>query len=181
MSETPARPDTLNEIGVLRRREIEARIVAPLIERFGQEFGHERVVELAREVVIEVAQTQGAAMAEMLGANDLSTFVDSTEAWTRGGALETNVIEQTPTRYAFNVTRCQYAEMYRELGMADLGALDELQPRCDDDPRLQPRDHLQADANVDGWRVALRLRLRTPRERTPRHPRVAPTTRRGSW
>ena len=123
MSETPARPDTLNDIGVLRRREIEARIVAPLIERFGQEFGHDRVVELAREVVIGVAQSQGAAMAEMLGANDLSTFVDSTEAWTRGGALETDVIEQTPTRYAFNVTRCQYAEMYRELGMADLGAL----------------------------------------------------------
>jgi len=28
-------PDTLNDIGVLKRREIEARIVAPLLERLG--------------------------------------------------------------------------------------------------------------------------------------------------
>ena len=26
------------------------------------------------------------------------------------------------TRFAFNVKRCQYAEMYRDLGKADLGA-----------------------------------------------------------
>lgn len=116
------RPDILNEIGVLKRREIEARIIAPLIERFGEEFGHERVVELTREVVVDVAKQQGGAMAAALGANDLSTFGGSMEAWTRGGALETEVLEQTSTRYAFNVTRCKYAEMYRELDMADLGA-----------------------------------------------------------
>ena len=55
------RPDTLNDIGVLKRREIEARIVAPLIERFAQEFGEEQVLELARETVVDVARTQGAA------------------------------------------------------------------------------------------------------------------------
>lgn len=119
---TSERPDTLNEIGVLKRREIEARIVAPLLDRFADEFGEERVRELAAEVVIDVAKTQGASMAELLGGNDLSTFGDSMEAWTRGGALELDVVEQTATRFAFNVTRCKYAEMYRELGKADLGA-----------------------------------------------------------
>ena len=40
MESTPdnQKPDTLNDIGVLKRREIEARIVAPLIERFAEEF-----------------------------------------------------------------------------------------------------------------------------------------------
>lgn len=116
------RPDTLNSIGVLKRREIEARIIAPLLARMGEEFGHDRVTELAGEVIVEVAQNQGAAMAEMLGANDLAAFADSMEAWTRGGALELEVVEQTENRFAFNVTRCHYAEMYRELGMAELGA-----------------------------------------------------------
>jgi len=116
------RPDTLNEIGVLKRREIEARIIAPLIERFGEEFGHDRVVELTREVVVDVAQKQGAALAGVMGGKDLVHFADSMEAWTRGGALETEELEKTPTRFAFNVTRCKYAEMYRELDMADLGA-----------------------------------------------------------
>ena len=121
-SNSPERADTLNEIGVLKRREIEARIVAPLLERFAQEFGAERVYELARDVVVGVAQDQGAAMAGMLGGNDLETFAASMEAWTRGGALEVDIVEQTDDTFAFNVTRCQYAEMYRELGMADLGA-----------------------------------------------------------
>jgi len=116
------RPDTLNEIGVLRRREIEARIVAPLLERFGQEFGEDRVRELAAEVVVDVAKSQGAAMAEIVGANDLAAFAGTMDAWTAGGALEIEVVEQTPTRFAFNVNRCKYAEMYRELGAGDLGA-----------------------------------------------------------
>ena len=117
-----SRPDTLNEIGVLKRREVEARVIGPIIERFGQEFGEERVADLLRDVIVDVAQTQGAALAKVMGGKDLTFFADSMEAWTRGGALEIDVVEQSPNRFAFNVTRCQYAEMYRDLGMADLGA-----------------------------------------------------------
>lgn len=116
-------PDTLNEVGVLKRREIEARIVAPLIERLGQEFGIDRVTELARDVVVSVAREQGDQMAEAMGGNDLSTFADSMEAWTRGGALELEVVEESDGVFAFNVTRCRYAEMYRSLGVPELGAL----------------------------------------------------------
>jgi len=120
---TPSdRPDTLNDVGVLKRREIEARIVAPLVDRLGEEFGRERVVELAAEVIVEVAQSQGAALAEMLGGNDLSHFANSMTNWTKGGALELDIVQQDDTTFAFNVTRCRYAEMYRELGLADLGA-----------------------------------------------------------
>lgn len=116
-------PDTLNEVGVLKRREIEARIVAPLIERLGQEFGHDRVTELAREVVVSVAQSQGGELAAAMGGNDLGHFADSMENWTKGGALEVDVVEQTDGVFAFNVTRCKYAEMYRGLGIPELGAL----------------------------------------------------------
>ena len=31
-------------------------------------------------------------------------------------------LEETPDRLSFNVTRCRYAEMYRALGLADLGS-----------------------------------------------------------
>ncbi len=124
MSDQPdaARPDTLNDIGVLKRREIEARIVAPLLERFAEEFGSDRVYELAREVVVGVAQSQGAALAAHMGGNDLSYFSGSMDNWTKGGALEIEVVEHTDEVYAFNVNRCRYAEMYRDLGLAELGA-----------------------------------------------------------
>ena len=32
------------------------------------------------------------------------------------------MLELTEERYSFNVSRCRYAEMYRVLGQADLGA-----------------------------------------------------------
>ncbi len=117
-----AKPDTLNDIGVLKRREIEARIVSPLLERMAEEFGAERVYELAREVVVDVAQGQGAELAAHLGGNDLGFFAGSMDNWTKGGALEIEVVEKTDEVYRFNVNRCRYAEMYRELGLAELGA-----------------------------------------------------------
>lgn len=119
----PERPDTLNEVGVLVRREIEARIIVPIIDRFGEEFGRERVTELLRDVVVDVAREQGGQLAGAMGGNGLESFADSLEAWTRGGALEIDVVEQSDTTFAFNVTRCRYAEMYRDLGAADLGAV----------------------------------------------------------
>jgi predicted ArsR family transcriptional regulator len=115
--------DDLNSIGVLKRREIEARIVAPLLEALGEEFGAERVNEIARQTVIRIAKEQGAALAESMGGCTMAHFAASLEAWTKGGALELEVLEQSETRFAFNVTRCRYAEMYRLLGTPELGAL----------------------------------------------------------
>ena len=43
------------------------------------------------------------------------------EPWVRDGALELDVLEQTDARYSFNVTRCRYTEVYKELGLEDLG------------------------------------------------------------
>jgi hypothetical protein len=116
-------PDTLNEIGVLKRREIEARIIAPLVNAFAAEFGRERVIEIARRVIVEIARQQGRALAQQAGGDSLAHFARSKDAWVKGGALETEVLQQTDTAYDFNVTRCRYAEMYRALGIPELGSV----------------------------------------------------------
>jgi len=120
MSDVPA--DRLNEVGVLTRREIEARIVGPLVERLSAEFGAERVHAIVRDEIIEIARRQGAAMAESVGANDIGSFTVALAAWSKDGALETEMVELSEERLAFNVTRCKYAELYRSLGLAELGA-----------------------------------------------------------
>ncbi len=117
------RPDTLNDVGVLKRREIEARIVAPILERLAAELGAERVYPIAREVIVDVARSQGRDLAGFVGGDDLDHFAGSLDNWTKGGALEIDVVEQSEDTFAFNVTRCRYAEMYRDLGLADLGAM----------------------------------------------------------
>jgi hypothetical protein len=123
MSTTPP-PDTLNaRIGVLTRREVEARMLGPLIEALGAEFGRARVVEVVRETIIRIAQEQGAALAASMGSDSLPTFAESTRFWTQDNALEIEVLAQSETAYDFNVTRCRYAELYRSLGMPELGAI----------------------------------------------------------
>jgi len=116
-------PDTLNEIGVLRRREIEARILAPLINAFSAEFGRERVIEIAKRVIVEIARQQGKALADQVGGNSLAHFAGSKDAWVKGGALEVQVLQVTDGAYDFNVTRCRYADMYRALGIPELGSV----------------------------------------------------------
>ena len=116
-------PDRLNELGVLNRREIEARILGPVLEALGAEFGREPVLEVVRRVVIDIARQQGAALVESMGGQDLPRFADSLENWKKGGALELEVLEQNEKRFSFNVRRCRYAEMYRALGIPELGGL----------------------------------------------------------
>lgn len=122
-NETTTRPDNLNEIGVLKRREVEARVIGPIIERFAEEFGQAKVTAVLSEVIVDIAHGQGAEVAELMDGKDLTHFADSMEAWTRGGAIEIDIIDKSPSRYEFNVTRCRYAEMYRELGLAELGGV----------------------------------------------------------
>jgi hypothetical protein len=76
-------PDTLNSqssvldlaVGVLKRRGIEARLLAPLIAALGEEFGREQVVEVVRHTIIEIARGQGAALAEGGGGDTLALLL----------------------------------------------------------------------------------------------------------
>jgi hypothetical protein len=116
--------DRLNEtIGVLTRREVEARLVAPLVEALGKEFGRDKVLRVIRHAVVEIARRQGADLGRAMGGNSLRHFRDSLVQWTRDDALSIELIEESGQAFAFNVTRCRYAEMYRQLGTPQLGPI----------------------------------------------------------
>ena len=115
-------PDSEPGISLLRRREIEARIVGPLIRAVRDEIGDERALNLLRAVIADLARQAGAELARELGEATLSAFAGSLDRWCEGGALEIDMLERSPERLDFNVTRCRYAEMYRALGLADLGS-----------------------------------------------------------
>jgi len=116
-------PDTLTQtIGVLTRRETEARILAPVIDALGKQFGREAVVNTVRDVIVGLSRDQGASLAAEYG-DGPEAFLETLAFWTQGGALEIEVLEQSGTKLDFNVNRCRYAEMYRALGIADLGAI----------------------------------------------------------
>ncbi len=111
-----------SERTLLERREIEAGIAGPLIRAFQKELGTERTLEIVRGVIADLAREGGADLARRVGEASLSAFASCLDLWRAGGALELDILEQSPERLEFNVTRCRYAEMYRALGLADLGS-----------------------------------------------------------
>ena len=108
-------------LSLLAQREVEAKIVGPIVRGFIAELGPERALEVVREVVRELARDRGAELARAVGEASLAAFSTDIDRWREGGALEIDFLERTPERLSFNVTRCRYAEMYRALGLADLG------------------------------------------------------------
>ena len=124
MEHNPSPPaDYMNAVGLLNRREIEARILAPFLEALGADFDRERVWEMAHKVIQEIAHQQGAQLAASADANDLKHFADAQETWKKDNAIQTEVLELTRKKFSFNVFRCRYAEMYQHLGMTELGKM----------------------------------------------------------
>ena len=107
---------------LLQQREIEAKIVGPLVHAFAVELGQERTFAILRQVIGELAREGGADLARRLGEQSLEAFARTLDRWRENGALEIELIEQSAERLSFNVVRCRYAEMYHALGLAELGA-----------------------------------------------------------
>ena len=110
----------MTPIPLLQQREIEANVIAPLF-RASRPRWVRRGREIVAGVIRELAVQSGCAAAA--GGNDLTHLKAAVARWTEGGALELTVLRDDAEGFHFNVTRCHFAEMYRRLGLADLGPI----------------------------------------------------------
>jgi hypothetical protein len=117
-------PANAPPIPMLERRQIEAAILKHVYDTLkashGEEVARNTIANAVRSSSIEQAAEFAAKVG---GKTSMQTFIDRQALWRLGGALVTEVKEQTETSYVFNVTRCRYAEMYREMGLGDIGHL----------------------------------------------------------
>lgn len=113
----------INSIDLIVRREIEALIAAPLIRGFMEAFGDEAALETARKVIEGLALEAGNALKMAVGGNALEHLTRALTLFGRGGALEFDFLEAGEKRAAVNVTRCRYAETYREHNLEEFGFL----------------------------------------------------------
>ena len=110
-------------ISPLQQRTIEARVLGPLIQAYQEEIGAERANAVARRVITRLALESGRSFAERLARNDMEALAEVIGIFKGKDDLEIEVLEKTPERYSFNVRRCRFAEMYRELGLEKLGSI----------------------------------------------------------
>ena len=112
------------ELPIIELRRIEANIIKPIYEEMAAELGEEtarRILGAAiRRNAIEQGRTLAAASEAPAG---IAGFAKLQDRWKANDALRVEILEQDDERLDFNVTRCRYAEMYREMGLGDIGHL----------------------------------------------------------
>ena len=114
----------MDPLPILQQRRIEANILKHVYENLCERFGKEQAREIVQETVSQAAIEQGKTFADQIdGDPNLKDFYDILPLWSRDGALEIDVLEASPDKLDFNVKRCRYAEMYREMGIGEIGDL----------------------------------------------------------
>jgi L-2-amino-thiazoline-4-carboxylic acid hydrolase len=119
MTETGRAP-----IPMFEQRRIEAMILKHVYDTLKSTHG----IEVAQKTIADAVRASSIEQAKEFaakvdGKTSIQTFVDRQSLWKLGGAMEAEVKEQTETSYVFNVTRCKYAEMYRDMGLGEIGHL----------------------------------------------------------
>jgi len=109
------------ELNRIEKRAIEALAIAPVIKAVAQRLGRDEALVILQKVNQQEAFQRGRSMAEDMERNGIEELVDDVAGWGRGGVWEMEVLEQTPTTYFFNVTRCPYYEKYKELRLEEFG------------------------------------------------------------
>ena len=111
-----------SDLPIIEQRRIEANIIKPIYEALKEELGEADAKRILSDAITKDAMSQGRAFAESEGGEtSLASFHALLPQWTANGALEVELLNETETALDYNVTRCRYAEMYKEMGLAEIG------------------------------------------------------------
>ena len=106
----------------LRRREIQAPLAACLISKFAPVLGENEALAVAERAIRTDSAAAGRVLAERYGGNGLAELARVVrEVWAEEGALELQMLAESDQVLDFDVTRCRYVEMYRQLGLEAFG------------------------------------------------------------
>ena len=111
-------------VSVIEQAKIQAQVLVPLVKALQVELGEERANALVRKALRDIYRRYGEEFWRKKNEKNLGRAVASAFAtYARDDALDYKVIGQSHDAFEFDVTRCRYAEFYKELGEPELGFL----------------------------------------------------------
>ena len=114
-------------VSVIEQARIQAQVLVPLVKALQAELGEARANAIVRGALRDLYRGYGEAFwraKKEENEPDVGKAVASAFAtYARDGALDYTVLEQSEDAFAFDVTRCRYAEFYKQLGEPELGFL----------------------------------------------------------
>jgi hypothetical protein len=111
-------------VSVIEQAKIQAQVLVPLVKALQAELGEARANAIVRSALRDLFRGYGEEFWRTKNEPNVGEAVASAfKAYARDDALTYDVIEQSENAFAFDVTRCRYAEFYKELGEPELGFL----------------------------------------------------------
>lgn len=114
-----------SEIPILVKRRLQAEAIGPIFAEMAAELGEEKAAAILDAAIRKAAIAEGGSFAARApeGKTSMASFIKLYDLWKTGGALEIEVLAADDERFDFNVTRCRYAETYKEMGLGKIGHL----------------------------------------------------------
>ena len=117
---------TANDLPLLERRKMEAAVLVPVIRAMQAAFGEAKVNAVVGTAIRDIARAQGEKARERAKIESIpqlaAQMVDGPGPLSEG-SLTVEVVQRDDTHFGFDVKRCQFMEMYEEMGARDLGFL----------------------------------------------------------
>jgi hypothetical protein len=115
----------LAEIPTIVKRKLQAQVIGPIYAETVAQVGQEKASSILDAAIRKAAIAEGKEFAKKApgGVTSMADFIKLYELWTADGALEVTVHEATDKVFNFDVTRCRYAETYKEMGLEKIGHL----------------------------------------------------------
>jgi hypothetical protein len=111
-------------VSVIEQAKIQAQILVPLVKALQAELGEEKANRIVRKALGDLYRRFGEEFWRSKNEPNLGKSVASAfKTYARDEALDYRVDEQSHDAFALDVSRCRYAEFYKELGEPELGFL----------------------------------------------------------
>ena len=110
-------------ISFLKRIKIQSEPLVPLVKALEEEIGQEQARAIVRRALRGWTREFYENIRRGFNGNPIDLIAGGMPTFAERGALDYEILNQTEDSFDFNVTRCAYAEFYKDLGEPDLGFL----------------------------------------------------------
>jgi hypothetical protein len=112
------------EIPLIEQVKIQAQVLLPLVKALQEDLGEERAHAIVRKALGEQFRKFGEKWWRAQRGADLGEKMAAAfDRFAAGGALDYEIVTQSPGAFDANVTGCRYAQFYQKLGVPELGFL----------------------------------------------------------
>ena len=112
------------ELPTLTKRRLQAEVIGPIYAEMVAQIGEEKASAILDAAIRKAAVAEGRHFADSAGGKtSMADFIRLYDLWTADGALEMKVLKADDTTFDFDITRCRYAETYKEMGLGKIGHL----------------------------------------------------------